>query len=357
MALKRVRDRRDDAVSRVGWQSMETLLAEYYRGQGYAVEHVGTAGTGARYDGGIDLKLRRGDAYTVVQVKHWNAYKVPHNDVHQLLGVMVNEGATGAILITSGEFTRAAVDAATRQGHVQLVDGSQVRAMLGAAFDALPSPAGASRELDAFVAAVDPRARATRRLSPPRSRSVYSSQFVWLACAFVGVAVFAVIVHTLLEQTAWSARDPQLDMPDAQTQGWTQTRAFDARDARGRVSAPNEVDSPSPTGPVIYKCVDAGRAVSYQNMPCEGDAHAVAVRPFTPQREPTRAERALNEARWATSGAPRGPGIAASIPIPPSPSACEVARAERASWERNAGLNRTYDQMAYWNAHVARACK
>lgn len=44
---------------------------------------------------------------------------------------MVNHGATGAILATSGEFTRAAVEAAQKLGHVQLVDGDDLRLMLG----------------------------------------------------------------------------------------------------------------------------------------------------------------------------------------------------------------------------------
>lgn len=129
--LKRVRSRYDDALAQVDWQQLEVLLAVYYRGQGYAVEHVGTGATGAGTDGGIDLKLRRDHEYVLVQVKHWNACQVPHNDVHQLLGIMVNESATGAVLITSGEFTRAAVEAAARQGHVQLIDGAELRTMLG----------------------------------------------------------------------------------------------------------------------------------------------------------------------------------------------------------------------------------
>ena len=128
---KRVRNRRDDALTRVDWQQLEVLLATYYRGQGYEVEHTGTAVSGSRYDGGIDLKLRRTGEYVLVQVKHWNAYKVPHNEVHQLLGIMVNEGATGAVVVTSGEFTKAAIEAATRHGHVQLVDGEDLRRMLG----------------------------------------------------------------------------------------------------------------------------------------------------------------------------------------------------------------------------------
>ena len=129
--LKSVRNRRNDALSRIGWDRLEHLLANHYRRAGYNVEHVGTGGSGRRFDGGIDLKLRKDGACVLVQSKHWNAYQVTHNAVHELLGVMVNERANGAILVTSGEFTRAAIEAATRHGHVQLVDGDALRAMLG----------------------------------------------------------------------------------------------------------------------------------------------------------------------------------------------------------------------------------
>jgi restriction system protein len=129
--LKRVSQRRNDALSRVGWEQLESLLANYYRGQGYQVEEVGTGATRAKFDGGIDLKLRNGNEYILVQCKHWNAMKVTHNAVHELLGIMVNEGATGAILVSSGEFSKAAIEAATRQGHVQLIDGEELRAMIG----------------------------------------------------------------------------------------------------------------------------------------------------------------------------------------------------------------------------------
>ena len=142
--LKRVRNRRSDALSQMTWQALETLLAVHYRGQGYAVEHVGTAASGSRYDGGIDLKLRRGDEYVIVECKHWNARQVPHNVVHQLLGIMVNEGATGAIVVSSGEFTERAKEAAARRGEVQLVDGDALRAMLGPLPEPEPEPAMAS---------------------------------------------------------------------------------------------------------------------------------------------------------------------------------------------------------------------
>lgn len=155
--LKPVKHRRDDALTRVAWDRMEHLLAEHYRARGYDVDHVGTGASRGRYDGGIDLKLRKGSEYILVQCKHWNAYQVTHNAVHELLGIMVNQGATGAILVTSGEFTRAAIEAATRQGHVQLVDGDDLREMIGPLPEPDAKPAsqaysGAARAAGGFAA-------------------------------------------------------------------------------------------------------------------------------------------------------------------------------------------------------------
>lgn len=141
--LKNVRQRRNDALSRVGWQDFEKLLAVYYRGQGYRVDECGTGANRSRFDGGIDLKLYKDDQYIVVQCKHWNAKQVPHNDVHELLGIMGSEKATDAIFVTSGEFTAYAREAAARHGHVQLIDGDGLREMIGP----LPEPERGPREL------------------------------------------------------------------------------------------------------------------------------------------------------------------------------------------------------------------
>lgn len=135
--LKNVHNRRDDTLARMGWDRLEAMLAEYYRTQGWSVDHVGTGKVHKRFDGGVDLKLRKDGACVLVQSKHWNAKQVPHNVVHELLGLKTNENATGAIVITSGEFTCAARDAAQRQDHVQLIDGDQLREMLGPRLDAL----------------------------------------------------------------------------------------------------------------------------------------------------------------------------------------------------------------------------
>lgn len=130
MAGKYNRQRWDDALSRIDATAFESLIADYFRGKGYRVEHVGAAASGRRYDGGIDLKLYRDGEYVLVQCKHWNAFQVPHNAVHELLGIVMTERASSAILVSSGEFTEAAKTAAAKSGRVQLIDGAALRILL-----------------------------------------------------------------------------------------------------------------------------------------------------------------------------------------------------------------------------------
>lgn len=129
--FKPVRHRYEDALTRVSWQDFERLIADHFRQLGYRVEHRGTCESRQRTDGGIDLLLHRDPEIILVQCKHWTAFQVPHNAVHELIGVMHTASATGAIVITSGEFTKAAVDAAAKFRHIRLIDGRAVRAMLG----------------------------------------------------------------------------------------------------------------------------------------------------------------------------------------------------------------------------------
>jgi hypothetical protein len=201
--LKNVRNRRDDALSRMHWAELERVLAAYYRDVGWWVEHAGTGGTGARFDGGVDLRLRRDAEVVLVQCKHWNAKQVTHNAVHELLGVMVNEGATGAILISSGEFTAAAIEAANRQGRVKLIDGDGLRAMLGT----LPESPSST---DPF--ATSPSEPSSRRRSATPVASGSGRVRLWLfalACA-VG---FVLLVRAMLDRTADTAGEPPPDVP------------------------------------------------------------------------------------------------------------------------------------------------
>lgn len=189
MPLKANRTRWDDALSRVDPTEFERLLAQHYRREGWTVDHVGAAATGRSYDGGIDLKLRRGHEYVLVQCKRWNAYQVPHNDVHELVGVMVGEGATGAVLVTCGEFTRAALDAARKHPTLRLVDGAEVRRRIE-----LPKTlAPASTWGDAL------RSRAPAAREAPRERSRWIPAII-VACALLVLAVLFLAPKTSMRR-------------------------------------------------------------------------------------------------------------------------------------------------------------
>lgn len=123
--------RRTDALGRMDRAQLETLLARHCRAQGYAVESVGSGASGAKFGEGVDLVLRRGDEFVLVQCKHWTATTVPRDAVHELLDVMADLDATGGVLVTNGAFSSAAIEMASRQGGVELVDGDTLRAMLG----------------------------------------------------------------------------------------------------------------------------------------------------------------------------------------------------------------------------------
>lgn len=224
--LKNVRSRWGDPLSRIGWANFETMLADYYRKQGYQVEHVGTGGTSARFDGGIDLKLRNDHEFIVVQCKHWNAKQVPHNDVHQLLGIMVNEGATGAILITSGEFTTYAKEAAAKQGHVQLIDGNALRAMIGPLPESHAVSSDSSDRVGAFASIVGERllsAAEARVRGNRRHRSPYApitQAILFLVVVIVVVVMMRIAINNALASLARPApaqavRIPVMQIPQA----------------------------------------------------------------------------------------------------------------------------------------------
>jgi len=126
----KVRNRRDDRLANLDPLEFERVVADYYRRQGYTVEHCGTGGGGRRFDGGIDLKMYRGGEYTIVQCKRENALQVTHNVGHELLGVLMTERADHALVVNAGEFTPAAWTAAAKNPQLELIDGDRLREML-----------------------------------------------------------------------------------------------------------------------------------------------------------------------------------------------------------------------------------
>lgn len=118
-------DRSSAALRGMNWRDFELLVGEAFRVRGYAVEETG--GSGA--DGGVDLRLRKGNEVFLAQCKQWRAYKVSVTVVRELLGAMAAEGATGGYVVTSGIFTIDAQKFAKGR-NIRLIDGLTLAAWI-----------------------------------------------------------------------------------------------------------------------------------------------------------------------------------------------------------------------------------
>lgn len=110
-----------ESIRSLNWQDFERLLAEAFRRQGYAVGHIG----GTRPDGGVDLRLKRGNEVVLVQCKHWQTWKVDVKIIRELYGVVASESATAGIIVASGAFTADAREFACRVP-ITLIGGNEL---------------------------------------------------------------------------------------------------------------------------------------------------------------------------------------------------------------------------------------
>lgn len=115
-------------VKDLTWDEFELLVGEIYRRQGFSVELC--AGTGA--DGGIDLVLFCGSERVLVQCKSWNVYKVGPKEIREFFGVMVSEKADRGIFVTTGIYTRAAIDFA-QEKPIEMIDGTAFNELINQA--------------------------------------------------------------------------------------------------------------------------------------------------------------------------------------------------------------------------------
>lgn len=110
-----------EKIKAMTWKEFEFLVGEYYRRKGYSVAEAG----GSSPDGGIDLIAQKNGEKLVIQCKHWKAFKIDVKIARELYGVMVDAAASGAVLITSGDFTQPAIDF-VRDKPVELIDGPKL---------------------------------------------------------------------------------------------------------------------------------------------------------------------------------------------------------------------------------------
>ncbi len=111
-----------EVLRRMEWKRFEIVAAAYYRALGFRPE---TIRCGA--DGGIDIKLFRGDlpeAVSLVQCKAWTSRPVGVKPVRELLGVMTNEKVKTGVFLTTSTYTQEAVRFA-EGNKLALINGEQ----------------------------------------------------------------------------------------------------------------------------------------------------------------------------------------------------------------------------------------
>jgi restriction system protein len=93
-----------DSLNNMSWRDFEFLVGEYFRRRQFSVEETKDGA-----DGGVDLIAKKGREKYLIQCKKWKTSLVGVKVVRELLGAMVGYGATGGIVVTSGEFTKDAI--------------------------------------------------------------------------------------------------------------------------------------------------------------------------------------------------------------------------------------------------------
>jgi restriction system protein len=108
-------------LEQLTWQQFESFLAEYFRRRGAKTTYRG----GGTADGGVDLVIEDALGRRLVQAKHWKRRSVGVDTVRALWGVVQHERADGAVMVTSGNYTREALRFADGKRY-ELIDGDRL---------------------------------------------------------------------------------------------------------------------------------------------------------------------------------------------------------------------------------------
>ncbi|HDX9006506.1 TPA: restriction endonuclease [Aeromonas dhakensis] len=104
----------------MSWQEFEVLVGAFFERLGFTVNL-----TGGSADGGIDIILHRSNELHLVQCKQWRSNSVSVSVVRELYGLIAAHGADGGYVVTSGRFTKDAVEFAKGRD-ITLIDGAQL---------------------------------------------------------------------------------------------------------------------------------------------------------------------------------------------------------------------------------------
>lgn len=114
-----------ESLRATGWKDFEFLVAEAFRRQGYQADC--SMDTGA--DGGVDIVLRRDGRTSLVQCKRWRQVSVGGPVVREMFGLLHDQRADHAFIVSTGEFTPDARAFAAGKP-MTLINGTQLWEMV-----------------------------------------------------------------------------------------------------------------------------------------------------------------------------------------------------------------------------------
>jgi restriction system protein len=94
-----------EPLREINWIEFESYVGEFFKSQGYNVKQALSSAP----DGGIDIELTKDGELSLVQCKHWKTRKVGVQVLREMYGVMLDNQATRMIIVTSGDFTKEAI--------------------------------------------------------------------------------------------------------------------------------------------------------------------------------------------------------------------------------------------------------
>jgi restriction system protein len=110
------------SLCEVPWRDFESLVAAYYREQGFTALENPEPGP----DGGCDLVMWKNGERTLVQCKRFRKQKVTVQQVREFFGVVVASGAARGVFVTTSEFTPEAMEFGLRQAALELIPGKRL---------------------------------------------------------------------------------------------------------------------------------------------------------------------------------------------------------------------------------------
>lgn len=166
------------SVRKLNWREFEVLVAEAFRRQGFNIEVLG----GDEPDGGIDVRLSKAGAVTLVQCKHWRHEQVGVKIVRELMGVVASERAQSGIVITSGTFTDDAKKFAERNP-IRLIDGEELAQMIAEVQSRLNQPEKSAHFAAATSSPICPHCESSMTIKLAR-KGVGAGQQFWSCTRF-----------------------------------------------------------------------------------------------------------------------------------------------------------------------------